>query len=37
MRTDEDIRSHGVRTPGDVPALLPHIHLFRLTKGRRPR
>jgi streptogramin lyase len=37
MRTEEDIRSHGVRKPGDLPALLPHVHLFRLTKGRRPR
>ena len=37
MRTEEDIRSHGVRTPGDVPALSPHVHLFRFAKGRRLR
>ena len=38
MRTEEDIRSHGVvRTPGDAPALWPHVHLFRFAKGRRLR
>jgi sugar lactone lactonase YvrE len=37
MRTEEDIRSHGVRTPGGVPALWPHVHLLRLAKGRRRR
>ena len=35
MRTEEDIRSHGVRTPGNVPAPWPHVHLLRLAKGRR--
>jgi hypothetical protein len=37
MRTEEDIRLHGVRTPGDVPARWRHVHLFRFAKGRRLR
>jgi streptogramin lyase len=37
MRTEGDIRSHGVGTPGDVPALWPHVHLFGFAKGRRLR
>ena len=34
MRTEGDIRSHRVRTPGNVPAPWPHVHLLRLAKGR---
>ena len=37
MRTEEDIQSQGVRTPGDAPALWPLDHLLRLAKGRRLR
>jgi streptogramin lyase len=35
--TEEEIRSHSVRTPADVPAFRPLDHLLRLAKGRRLR
>jgi DNA-binding beta-propeller fold protein YncE len=35
--TKEEIRSHSVRTPADVPAFRPLDHLLRLAKGRRLR
>ncbi len=37
MGTEEEIRSHSARTPGDVPAIRPLDHLFRLATGRRLR
>jgi hypothetical protein len=35
--TEEEIRSHSVRTPADVPAFRPLDHLLRLAEGRRLR